>query len=87
MTTASRRVTILGGGVAALETLLALRALADPLIEIELIAAEPYFSYRPLAVAEPFGVGQVHRFDLTEIAAEHRARLHVAGAERLRGGR
>src|ERR1700742_3910761 len=83
MTPASRRVTILGGGVAALETLLALRALADPLIEIELIAAEPYFSYRPLAVAEPFGVGQVHRFDLTEIAAEHRARLHVAGVEAI----
>lgn len=79
----TRKVTILGGGVAALEALLALRSIADPLLEIELIAAEPHFSYRPLAVAEPFGLGTAHRFDLTRITAEHGARLHVAGVEAI----
>lgn len=86
MAGSSRRVTILGGGVAALETLLALRSLADPLLEIDLVAAEPYFAYRPLAVAEPFGLGTAHRYDLTKITRDHGARLHVAGVEAIDPG-
>jgi sulfide:quinone oxidoreductase len=62
------RVLIAGGGVAALEALLALRALAGELVEIELLAPEPRFWYRPLAVAEPFGLGRAHDFDLAMIA-------------------
>jgi len=37
--------------------------------------------YRPLAVAEPFGLGTAHRFDLSHIAHEHGATLHVAGVD------
>ena len=76
---AKRRVTIVGGGVAALEALLALRSLAGDLASVELVADTPQFSYRPLAVAEPFGLGSCHRFDLTGIAREQGATLHVAG--------
>ncbi|MGZ4399070.1 MAG: CBS domain-containing protein [Gaiellaceae bacterium] len=71
---ASRRdgpahVLIAGGGVAALEATLALRALAEERIEVELLAPEPLFWYRPLAVAEPFQLGAVRHFELSELAA------------------
>jgi sulfide:quinone oxidoreductase len=62
------RVLIAGGGVAGLETLLALRALAGDLVDLELLAAEPAFWYRPLSVAEPFDAGRAHHFELTEFA-------------------
>src|SRR5215216_4938324 len=63
------RVLIAGGGVAALEAALALRALAEDRVGVELLAPEPHFWYRPLAVAEPFGLGEVRQFDLAELAA------------------
>jgi len=62
------RVLVAGGGVAGLETLLALRALAGELVELELLAPEPDFWYRPLAVAEPFDTGKVPRIELVEVA-------------------
>ncbi len=61
---AQTRVLIAGGGVAALEATLALRALAEDRLSIELVAPESDFTYRPLAVAEPFRVGEVRRFPL-----------------------
>jgi sulfide:quinone oxidoreductase len=63
------RVLIAGGGVAALEAALALRAHAQDRVSVEVLAPEPQFWYRPLAVAEPFGLGEVRRFDLAELAA------------------
>jgi sulfide:quinone oxidoreductase len=62
-------VLIAGGGVAALEAALALRALAEERVSVELLAPEPHFWYRPLAVAEPFKLGEVQRFELQELAA------------------
>ena len=59
---------VAGGGVAGLETLLGLRALAGELVDLELLAPEPEFWYRPLAVAEPFGLGRAEHFDLAAIA-------------------
>jgi sulfide:quinone oxidoreductase len=69
------RVVIAGGGVAALEALLALRRLAEGLVSVELLSAEPQFWYRPLAVAEPFGLGNVHGLDLGTVADECGAAL------------
>lgn len=54
-------VLIAGGGVAALELMLALRALAERRVEIELLSAEHEFGYRPWGVAEPFDVGKALR--------------------------
>ncbi len=62
------RILIAGGGVAGLEALLALRALAGDLVDLELLAPEPFFWYRPLAVAEPFDAGATHHFELAYIA-------------------
>jgi sulfide:quinone oxidoreductase len=66
-------VLIAGGGVAALEATLALHALAGDRVRVELLAPEPHFWYRPLAVAEPFGRGKVGHFELSRLAAERGA--------------
>ena len=58
------RVLIAGGGVAALEAALALRELAEGLVDVEFLCPEPHFWYRPLAVAAPFRLGEVRRFEL-----------------------
>jgi sulfide:quinone oxidoreductase len=63
------RVLIAGGGVAALEAALTLRELGEGRVSVEMLAPEPEFWYRPLAVAEPFGLGEVRHFDLAELAA------------------
>jgi sulfide:quinone oxidoreductase len=65
-----RRVVIAGGGVAALETMLALRSLAPEFVQMELVAPEPHFWYRPLAVAEPFDLGRASHFELGALAHE-----------------
>lgn len=62
------RVVIAGGGVAALEAALALRALTEERIEIELVGPEPHFWYRPLSVAEPFELGETQRYELGPLA-------------------
>jgi sulfide:quinone oxidoreductase len=71
----SVRVLIAGGGVAALEAALALRALAVDRVDIELVAPEHEFTYRPLSVAEPFRVGEMRRFPLDRLAEAAGARL------------
>jgi sulfide:quinone oxidoreductase len=55
--------------VAALEAALALRELACDRVEVELLASDPLFWYRPAAVAEPFGLGVARRFELAQVAA------------------
>lgn len=72
------RVVIVGGGVAALEATLALHELAPELVEVELVAPERNFTYRPLLVAEPFGAGQVRTFPLTRLAGHAGATHTVA---------
>ena len=70
MANTQRHVLIAGGGVAALEAALALRALAEDRVRVELLAPEPRFWYRPLAVAEPFGRGEARSFDLGALTEE-----------------
>ena len=65
--TAALRVLIVGGGVAALEATLALRELAEERVDIEILAPETDFVYRPTAVAEPFRQGEVRRFPLAQL--------------------
>lgn len=65
----AHRVLVAGGGVAALEAMVALRRFAEERVDIELLAPDREFCYRPLAVAEPFAAGEVTRFDLASLAA------------------
>src|SRR5918994_6102673 len=81
MKEAPMKVMIFGGGVAALEALIALRGLAENRVTIELVSPTPEFAYRPLAVAEPFGLGEARRYDLVRIAADHGAAVHLAGLD------
>jgi sulfide:quinone oxidoreductase len=67
-------VVIAGGGVAGLEALLALHELAGPRVRVVLLAPEREFVYRPLAVAEPFGLAHPARVGLDELAERHGAR-------------
>jgi sulfide:quinone oxidoreductase len=73
------KVMIVGGGVAALEGLMALHELAADRVSLELVTPTPEFAYRPLAVAEPFGLGEAHRYDVVRIASDHGAAVHLAG--------
>jgi sulfide:quinone oxidoreductase len=78
--TASRdplRVLIAGAGVAGLEAALALQALAENKVSVELLAPETEFTYRPLAVTEPFGVREVKRFPLRKLTEAAGARLRT----------
>jgi sulfide:quinone oxidoreductase len=70
------RVVVAGGGVAALEAMVALRELAGELVDVTILAPEAEFSYRPLAVAEPFDLGTVQRFPLAVLARACGARHH-----------
>ena len=60
-------VVIAGGGVAALEAVLALRELAGERVGITLVAPGDDFVYRPLSVREPFSFGGAERYSLSEI--------------------
>ena len=73
------QVLIAGGGVAALEAALALRHLAEERVSVTLVAPEPRFWYRPLAVVEPFGGGRLHGIDLPELADACGALFEVDG--------
>ncbi len=72
-------VLIAGGGVAALEAMMALRAVAGDLVQVTLLAPDRDFHYRPMAVAEPFSIAEVRHIALAAIALDFGAR-HVSGA-------
>ncbi len=71
-------VVIAGGGVAGLETALALADLAPDGTEVTVIAPNSEFVYRPMVVREPFAYGAAHRYPLESI-------VHDAGATLLCG--
>lgn len=72
-------VVIVGGGVAGLEALLGLRAMAADRVRLTLVAPDADFSYRPLAVAEPFALGHAHRVPLSRFAEDADAELVADG--------
>jgi sulfide:quinone oxidoreductase len=68
------RVLIAGGGVAALETALALAELAPDHTSTTVLAPNEEFVYRPMTVVEPFAYPVANRYPLAKI-------VHCAGAE------
>jgi sulfide:quinone oxidoreductase len=68
-------VVVAGGGLAALELVLALRELAGGRVTITVIAPEREFVPRPLLVVEPLTDAVAHRRPLHEIADEAGFRL------------
>ena len=67
------RVLVAGGGVAALEALLALRVLAGNLVSVTLLAPEPELVYRPVTVAEAFGRAEARSYHIADILGDQHA--------------
>ena len=76
MVEAPMRVLIAGGGMAALETVMALRSLAGDRVAIALIAPDAEFVYHPIAAKAPYAVGRMRRIPLERLLAD-------AGAQRF----
>jgi sulfide:quinone oxidoreductase len=68
-------VIVAGGGVAALETVLALAALAPERTDVTMLAPNSEFVYRPMTVAEPFAYGPARRYPLAQIVGDAGATL------------
>jgi sulfide:quinone oxidoreductase len=79
-------VVVAGGGVAALEAALVLRELAADLVDVELVAPEPRFWYRPAAVGEPFGLAAVRSYDLADLAGRAGASFTPGALEAVDAG-
>jgi sulfide:quinone oxidoreductase len=80
----SGEVVIIGGGVAALEALLALHHLARDRVALTLVSGDEEFVDRPVTVAEPFHLRSAAHHSLPEIADELGAKFvhaKVAGVD------
>jgi sulfide:quinone oxidoreductase len=73
-------IVLVGGGVGALETALALRALAADRVNMTLVSADPELTYRPAAAFEAFGQPAA-RYDLAAIAGDLGARFRMERLE------
>src|SRR5438128_1331048 len=69
VTISPHRVLIAGGGFAAAEAMLALRALAGDRVAIDVVSPDDRLSYRPAATLEPFCGAEPLMLDLPELAS------------------
>jgi sulfide:quinone oxidoreductase len=77
------RVLIAGGGVAGLETLLALRSLAGDRVDITLVTPELRFVNRSMSVAQPFGPPGARGVRMQDVTAQYGARWHRGRVDRV----
>jgi sulfide:quinone oxidoreductase len=63
-------VVVAGGGIAGVETLLALRALTGDALTLTLVGPAQQLHYRPFAVLEPFSARATRHYDLDAICAD-----------------
>lgn len=73
----SAHVLIAGGGFAAVEAMLALRALAPESVRVTLISAALTLAYKPAATTEAFNKTPPRTYDLQAIAADAGASLRL----------
>jgi sulfide:quinone oxidoreductase len=83
VTRTSPHVLIAGGGVAGLETLLALRALAGDRLDITIVAPELKFVNRSMSARQPFEVQRGRGFRLEDTAAELGSHWHRGTLDRV----
>ena len=70
----SKHLVIAGGGVGALEALLALQSLTSDTHRISVLTAGRYVTYRALSVAEPFGADPAPHYEWPVIARDRGVR-------------
>ena len=71
------QVVIAGGGVAAVEAMLALRELAGHRVAVTMLSPEREFLYRPVTVAEAFDRGEARAYPLAELVGHSGNKLVV----------
>jgi sulfide:quinone oxidoreductase len=81
------RVLIAGGGVAALESAVALHRLAGDRVEVDIFSPREDFIYRPFAVAEPYGASREMRYRLGSLAERCGAGFHLGSIGSVDGDR
>ena len=81
------QVLIVGGGFAAVEAAVALRALAGDRVALAVLAPDPVFHYRPAATTEPFEAAPSRRYDLRAIAGDLGADYFKSRLEAVASGR
>jgi sulfide:quinone oxidoreductase len=79
----TRRVLIAGGGVAGLETLLALRALAGDRVDITLLTPRAKFINRSMALDQPADLSGVKGLKLRDVTTELGARWERGRVRRV----
>jgi sulfide:quinone oxidoreductase len=77
------RVLIVGGGVAGLETLAALRALAGNRVDVTILAPELKFINHSMSVEQPFKPQRVRGIKLERAAREFHAHWHQGTLDRV----
>jgi sulfide:quinone oxidoreductase len=77
------RVAIIGGGVAALEAMLALNRLSYSGADVHLFSPRDRFVLKPLAVSSGFGRGDLLSFDLSRLAGSARATFRNLGVSEV----
>ncbi len=65
-----KHVVIAGGGVAALEAVLALHELAGHIVDMTLVTPDSEFLYRPVTVAEAFDRGEARSYSITQLVID-----------------
>jgi sulfide:quinone oxidoreductase len=80
----AEHVVVAGGGVGALEGLLALQSLAGDRVRVSVLTPARYLSYRALSVAEPFGADPPPRYAWEEIARDRGVRWIPDALTRVR---
>jgi sulfide:quinone oxidoreductase len=84
---APKRVVIAGGGFAALEAMLALRALAAERVQMTMISPDPTLAYRPAAATEAFCDAPPRTVDMRAVADDlgakyRRGRLELVASQK-----
>jgi sulfide:quinone oxidoreductase len=75
------RLVVAGGGVAAVEAILAVRALAGRHVAIDLLAPDAVAEHRPASVGTPFGFGPGSPLNLRRLAEQHAVELRTTTLE------
>jgi sulfide:quinone oxidoreductase len=79
------RVVIVGGGIGALEALMALHDLGEQQLRLTVLSRDADFIPRAMSVATPFAAGHVTRVPVADVCAHFGARHHRASVASVDG--